>query len=115
MRRPARCSTERAFDDRDAEPGRRAADIGGVDHAGGRHVGVQLHREPAKGAQPCSRPRVSVTVFDPANPYYSVEIRGAAELVEDTGRSMPRILSRNSLGEDPPAEPADVIRMKVRV
>lgn len=28
-------------------------------------------------------PRVSVTVFDVANPYWSVDIRGAADLIED--------------------------------
>jgi PPOX class probable F420-dependent enzyme len=60
-------------------------------------------------------PRVSVTVFDVANPYRSVDIRGTAELTEDPDKSLPRTLSHKYLGEDPPAEPADVLRLIVRV
>jgi PPOX class probable F420-dependent enzyme len=60
-------------------------------------------------------PRISVTVFDTGNPYHSVEIRGTAELVEDTGKSLPKILSHKYLGEDPPPEPDEVIRLIVRV
>jgi PPOX class probable F420-dependent enzyme len=60
-------------------------------------------------------PRISVSVFDTANPYHSVEIRGTAELAEDTGRSLPKALSRKYLGEDPPPEPAEVVRLIVRV
>ncbi|KAB8164234.1 TIGR03618 family F420-dependent PPOX class oxidoreductase [Streptomyces sp. 3MP-14] len=60
-------------------------------------------------------PRVSLTVYDLANPYRSVEIRGTAELLPDPGRTLPRRLSRRYLGEDPPAEPADVERLIVRV
>ena len=60
-------------------------------------------------------PRVSVSVFDTGNPYHSVEIRGTAELVEDTGKSLPKALSRKYLGEDPPPEPGEVIRLIVRV
>jgi PPOX class probable F420-dependent enzyme len=60
-------------------------------------------------------PRVSVTVFDVANPYRSVDIRGTAELTEDPQKSLPRTLSRKYLGEDPPAEPADMLRLIVRV
>jgi PPOX class probable F420-dependent enzyme len=60
-------------------------------------------------------PRVSVTVFDVANPYRSVDIRGTAELTEDPEKSLPRTLSHKYLGEDPPAEPADVLRLIVRV
>src|SRR5215831_9056318 len=60
-------------------------------------------------------PRVSLTVFDTGNPYHSVEIRGTAEMVEDTGKSLPKALSRKYLGEDPPPEPDEVIRLIVRV
>ena len=60
-------------------------------------------------------PRISVSVFDTANPYHSVEIRGTAELVEDTGKSLPKALSRKYLGEDPPPEPDEVVRLIVRV
>ena len=60
-------------------------------------------------------PRISVSVFDTTNPYHSVEIRGTAELVEDTGRSLPKALSRKYLGEDPPPEPDEVVRLIVRV
>jgi PPOX class probable F420-dependent enzyme len=60
-------------------------------------------------------PRISVSVFDTGNPYHSVEIRGTAELAEDTGRSLPKALSRKYLGEDPPPEPDEVVRLIVRV
>jgi PPOX class probable F420-dependent enzyme len=60
-------------------------------------------------------PRVSVTVYDVANPYRSVDIRGTAELTEDPQKSLPRTLSHKYLGEDPPAEPADMLRLIVRV
>ncbi|WP_052849961.1 PPOX class F420-dependent oxidoreductase [Streptomyces avicenniae] len=60
-------------------------------------------------------PRVSLTVFDVADPYRSVDIRGTAELIDDPEKSLPRTLSRKYLGEDPPAEPDDVLRLIVRV
>jgi PPOX class probable F420-dependent enzyme len=60
-------------------------------------------------------PRVSVSVFETENPYNSVEIRGAAELVEDKDKTLPRRLSRTYLGENPPPEPDEVIRLIVRV
>ncbi|MFI7277177.1 PPOX class F420-dependent oxidoreductase [Streptomyces sp. NPDC049879] len=60
-------------------------------------------------------PRVSLTVYDSGNPYHSVDIRGTAEVIEDPGKSLPRTLSRKYLGEDPPAEPDDVVRLIVRV
>jgi PPOX class probable F420-dependent enzyme len=60
-------------------------------------------------------PRVSVSIFDLANPYESVEIRGIAELTVDEGARLPRELSHRYLGEDPPkAEPGE-LRMIVRV
>jgi PPOX class probable F420-dependent enzyme len=60
-------------------------------------------------------PRISVTVFDTANPYRSVEIRGVAELVEDQAKELPLALSRRYLGADPPPEPDEVKRLIVRV
>ena len=60
-------------------------------------------------------PRVSLTVFDTANPYQSAEIRGTAEVTEDPGKRLPRELSQKYLGEDPPPEPDEVARVIVRV
>jgi PPOX class probable F420-dependent enzyme len=60
-------------------------------------------------------PRVSVSVFDLANPYDSVEIRGTAELTVDEAKRLPGELSHKYLGTDPPkAEPGEV-RLIVRV
>jgi PPOX class probable F420-dependent enzyme len=61
-------------------------------------------------------PRVSVSIFDLANPYASVEIRGRAELIPDDEKWLPRALSHKYLGGDPPEqEPAEVRRLVVRV
>jgi PPOX class probable F420-dependent enzyme len=60
-------------------------------------------------------PRVSLTVFDTANPYQSAEIRGIAEVSGDPGKWLPRELSQKYLGEDPPPEPDKVPRVIVRV
>ncbi|MCF3103102.1 PPOX class F420-dependent oxidoreductase [Streptomyces roseoverticillatus] len=60
-------------------------------------------------------PRVSLTVYDTENPYHSVDIRGTVELIEDREKSLPRKLSHKYLGEDPPAESDDVLRLVVRV
>jgi PPOX class probable F420-dependent enzyme len=60
-------------------------------------------------------PRISMTVFDAADPYQSVELRGTAELTGDPGKSLPRALSQKYLGEDPPPEPDEVSRVIVRV
>jgi PPOX class probable F420-dependent enzyme len=60
-------------------------------------------------------PRISLTVVDSANPYRSVEIRGVAELSEDPGKTLPALLSHKYLGEDPPAEGPEVLRLIVRV
>lgn len=60
-------------------------------------------------------PRVSVSVFDTANPYRSVEIRGTAELEEDPAKELGRRLSQKYLGEDPPPEPEEVLRLVVRI
>ena len=60
-------------------------------------------------------PRISITVFDAANPYRSTDIAGTAELVADPEKELPRRLSQKYLGEDPPAEPDTVQRLIVRV
>lgn len=60
-------------------------------------------------------PRISLTVFETANPYHSVEIRGTADLVEDPGKSLPKALSRKYLGEEPPPEPDEVTHLIVWV
>ncbi|MCX4781842.1 PPOX class F420-dependent oxidoreductase [Streptomyces sp. NBC_01264] len=60
-------------------------------------------------------PRISLTVYDTANPYRSVDIRGTAELIDDEEKALPRELSQKYLGEDPPAEPEEVVRLMVRV
>jgi len=44
-----------------------------------------------------------------------VEIRGTAEVVEDPDKALPTLLSRKYLGEDPPPEPDEVLRVIVRV
>ena len=60
-------------------------------------------------------PRVSLTVLDIENPYHSADIRGSAELIEDPEKTLPRTLSQKYLGEDPPAESEEVLRLIVRV
>jgi PPOX class probable F420-dependent enzyme len=60
-------------------------------------------------------PRVSLTVFDTENPYQSVNIRGTAELIEDRDKSLLRPLWQKYVGEDPPAEAEDVLRLILRV
>lgn len=60
-------------------------------------------------------PAISLTVFDCANPYLSVDIQGTAEVVEDKGRAVLRAISHKYIGEDPRDEPEDVVRVVVRV
>jgi PPOX class probable F420-dependent enzyme len=60
-------------------------------------------------------PRVSVSVFDLANPYESIDIRGTASVTEDPERSLSKALSHKYLDEDPPAEPPEVVRVIVRI
>jgi PPOX class probable F420-dependent enzyme len=59
--------------------------------------------------------RISLGVFDIENPYDFVEIRGTAELIDDTNKELSKELSHRYLNEDPPFEPDDVIRLVVRV
>ena len=60
-------------------------------------------------------PRISLSVFDLANPYTSVEIRGTAEILPDEEKRLPRELSHKYLGIDPPAEKDDEVRVIIRV
>ncbi|GAB3462807.1 PPOX class F420-dependent oxidoreductase [Actinophytocola sediminis] len=60
-------------------------------------------------------PRVSLTVFDTANPYRTVEIRGTAEVVDDHDRAVQRAVSHKYLGEDSPRDPDGTRRVVVRV
>lgn len=60
-------------------------------------------------------PRVSLAIFDIDNPYDVVEIRGTAELEQDTAKSLPRELSHKYLDQEPPPEPDEVERLVVRV
>jgi PPOX class probable F420-dependent enzyme len=60
-------------------------------------------------------PRISLTVFDLANPYTSVEIRGTAEILPDEDKRLPHELSHKYLGIDPPAEKDDEVRVIIRV
>ncbi|MFC8511693.1 PPOX class F420-dependent oxidoreductase [Streptomyces sp. NPDC057257] len=60
-------------------------------------------------------PRISLTVFDLANPYTSVEIRGTAEILPDEEKRLPHELSHKYLGIDPPGEKDDEVRVIIRV
>lgn len=76
-------------------------------------MSTTAHRQKARNL--ARDPRVSLSVFELANPYSSVEIRGTAELVEDPDKTLPKKLSHRYLGTDPPAESDDEIRLIVRV
>ncbi|MFJ3301620.1 PPOX class F420-dependent oxidoreductase [Streptomyces sp. NPDC086549] len=60
-------------------------------------------------------PRISLSVFDLANPYASAEIRGTAEILPDEGKRLPHELSHKYLGIDPPAEKDDEVRVIIRI
>ena len=60
-------------------------------------------------------PRISLTVFDLANPYHSAEIRGTAEILPDEDKRLPYELSHKYLGIDPPAEKDEETRLIIRV
>lgn len=60
-------------------------------------------------------PRISLSIYDLANPYASAEIRGVAEILPDEGKRLPHELSHKYLGIDPPAEKDDEVRVIVRV
>jgi PPOX class probable F420-dependent enzyme len=60
-------------------------------------------------------PRISLSVFDLADPYTSVEIRGTAEILPDGDKRLPYELSHKYLGIDPPAEKDDEVRVIIRI
>ncbi|WP_210587526.1 PPOX class F420-dependent oxidoreductase [Streptomyces sp. GESEQ-35] len=60
-------------------------------------------------------PRISLSVFELANPYTSVEIRGTAEILPDEDKRLPHELSHKYLGTYPPAEKDDEVRVIIRV
>jgi PPOX class probable F420-dependent enzyme len=60
-------------------------------------------------------PRISVSVYDLADPYTSTEIRGVAEILPDPHKRLPRELSHKYLGIDPPGEKDEETRVIIRV
>jgi PPOX class probable F420-dependent enzyme len=76
-------------------------------------VSVTSRRQKARNL--ARDPRIGISVFDLANPYHSVDIRGTAELIEDPDKELPRRLSHKYLGQDPPAESADEQRLIIKV
>jgi PPOX class probable F420-dependent enzyme len=60
-------------------------------------------------------PRISVSVYDLANPHTAAEIRGSAEIVPDEGKRLLRELWRKYLGVDLPAAKNDEDRVIIRV
>lgn len=60
-------------------------------------------------------PRISISVYDLANPHTYVEIRGTAEIVPDEGKRLLRELWRKYLGVDLPAAKNGEDRVIVRV
>ncbi|MFG2548918.1 hypothetical protein [Streptomyces sp. NPDC048581] len=99
----------------DGAPQNSPAELGGLDQARRGHCALLLRRHPPESAQPPPRPRVSISVYDLANPYNSVEIRGTAEILPDEAKRLPSELSHKYLGIDPPAEKDDETRVIIRV
>jgi len=60
-------------------------------------------------------PRVSICLYDPADPYAYVEIRGSVEMTENGGRELINELSLRYDGVGFRVEPPDVIRVICRV
>ena len=59
-------------------------------------------------------PRVSVSVFDLADPYHSAEIRGTVGLVDDLQKALAERLSQKYVGQSPPPEP-ELKRLVARI
>ncbi len=79
----------------------------------GEHVMFNTTNGRAKGKHLRRDPRVSVTVFDAANPYRYFEVEGVAELELDGADEHIHELSRKYRGEDFDG-PADRVIVKVR-
>ena len=60
-------------------------------------------------------PRIALSVFDVANPYFAAHIRGTAELTENTGPDLLNELSRKYTGQDWTPRPEEGVRYVIRV
>jgi PPOX class probable F420-dependent enzyme len=60
-------------------------------------------------------PRVTVTLYDPADPYHYVEVRGAVSLTDEGGPELIQELSRKYDGEPFTEGRPDNVRVVVRV
>ncbi|GAB2575223.1 PPOX class F420-dependent oxidoreductase [Streptomyces capparidis] len=80
-----------------------------ISTAAGRRKERNVHRDP----------RVSLTVYDPADPLRYAEIRGRATVAEDTGRRLAVRLAEEYEGEGAGREylelPPEVVRVVLRV
>jgi PPOX class probable F420-dependent enzyme len=66
----------------------------------GEHVVFNTKTTRAKGRQLARDPRVSITVFDPADPYKYFEVEGTAELELGGAADHMHELARKYTGED---------------
>jgi PPOX class probable F420-dependent enzyme len=72
-------------------------------------------RQRQKGRNLARDPRISMTIMDPGNPLEYIELRGRAEVTDDTDHELENALFQKYMGEDaPPPEPG-VQRVRVRV
>lgn len=60
-------------------------------------------------------PRVSISFFNPDDPYEYIEVRGTAELTEEGGRELIESLSLTYDGVEFKKEPPEIVRVVVRV
>lgn len=60
-------------------------------------------------------PRISLTVYDTADPYHSVDIRGTAEILPDPAKTLPKLVTHKYLGHDALPEDPSLERVIVRV
>ncbi|MEJ3654130.1 PPOX class F420-dependent oxidoreductase [Actinomycetes bacterium KLBMP 9759] len=60
-------------------------------------------------------PRMSVSIADASNPYRHTQLRGTVTIVPDPDKALPKLLSHEYLGEDPPPEGPEVERVVVRL
>jgi PPOX class probable F420-dependent enzyme len=60
-------------------------------------------------------PRVSVSVFDLAQPYDYLEVRGTARLTEEGGRELIDELSHKYVGTDYTGDGPDAVRVVIRI
>jgi PPOX class probable F420-dependent enzyme len=60
-------------------------------------------------------PRVSLVVFDPANPYAYVEVRGTVSVTEEGGRELINELSHKYEGRPYTFDPPEAVRLIFRL